>query len=120
VSHFNAILAPAGRLKLAQCLARWFKRNVELGAAEMHYLPSRQLRCSHCSALRTEQPVDGLRTPRRLGPAKIAYHLHLNISTVHRILHCYHCPRLRFTILQPWQGSGRNESAAMDRPGPVK
>jgi transposase InsO family protein len=34
---------------------------------------------------------------RRWGPARIAYHLHLNISTVHRILTRYLCPPLRFT-----------------------
>ena len=39
----------------------------------------------------------GLRVSRRWGPARIAYHLHLNISTVHRILARYLCPPLRFT-----------------------
>lgn len=34
---------------------------------------------------------------RRWEPARIAYHLHLNISTVHRILTRYLCPPLCFT-----------------------
>ncbi|MCQ6272782.1 hypothetical protein M8J71_20200 [Pseudarthrobacter sp. R1] len=34
---------------------------------------------------------------RRWGPARTAYQLHLNISTVHRILTRYLCPSLRFT-----------------------
>jgi transposase InsO family protein len=118
VSHSNAILAPAGRLKLAQCVvnhhwplrraaerfnvsvptaARWAKRYVEHGAAGMQDRPSRPLSCPHRSAVRTEHRVVGLRTSKRWGPARIAYHLHLNISTVHRILHRYHCPPLRFT-----------------------
>jgi transposase InsO family protein len=34
---------------------------------------------------------------KRWGPARIAYHLHLTSSTVHRILTRYLCPPLRFT-----------------------
>jgi len=118
VSHSNAILAPAGRLKLARCVvdghwplrraaerfnvsaptaARWVKRYVELGEAGMQDRSSRPLSCPHRSAARTEHRVVGLRTSKRWGPARIAYHRHLNISTVHRILHRYHCPPLRFT-----------------------
>lgn len=118
VSHSNAILAPAGRLKLALCVvdghlplrraverfnvsvptaARWAKRYLELGEAGMLDRPSRPLSCPHRSSLRTEHRVVSLRTPRRWGSARIAYHLHLNISTVHRILRRYHCPPLRYT-----------------------
>jgi len=43
--------------------------------------------------------VLGLRVNRRWGPVRIAYHLHLNISTVHRILTRYLRPPLRFTDL---------------------
>lgn len=53
--------------------------------------------CPHQSGLRTERRVLGLRVNKRWGPARIAYHLHLNISTVHRILTRYKCPPLRFT-----------------------
>ncbi|TVU57617.1 IS481 family transposase [Paenarthrobacter nitroguajacolicus] len=118
MSHSNAILAPAGRLKLARCVvndhwplrraaerfnvsvptaARWAKRYVEFGEAGMQDRPCRPLSCPHRSAMRTERRVVGLRTSKRWGPARIAYHLHLNISTVHRILRRYHCPPLRFT-----------------------
>ncbi|WP_347107671.1 IS481 family transposase [Paenarthrobacter sp. S56] len=118
MSHSNAILTPAGRLKLARCVvdahlplrraaerfnvsvptaARWAGRYVELGEAGMLDRPSRPLSCPHRSSARIEHRVVGLRTSKRWGPARIAYHLHLNISTVHRILHRYHCPPLRFT-----------------------
>lgn len=95
MSHSNAILAPAGRLKLAPSVvnhhwplrraaerfnvsvptaARWAKRYVEHGAAGMQDRPSRPMSCPHRSAVRTEHRVVGLRT---------------SISTVHRILRRY-------------------------------
>jgi hypothetical protein len=39
----------------------------------------------------------GLRVARRWGPARIAYHLGLNPSTVHKVLQRYRCPRLKWT-----------------------
>lgn len=120
VSHSNANLTPAGRLKLARCVvdghlplrraaecfnvsvptaARWAKRYVELGEAGMLDRPSRPLSCPHRSSVRTEHRVVGLRTSKRWGPARIAYHLGLNISTVHRILCPYHCAPLRAAAL---------------------
>jgi transposase InsO family protein len=38
-----------------------------------------------------------LRVTRRWGPARIAYHLGLNPSTVHKVLQRYRCPRLKWT-----------------------
>jgi transposase InsO family protein len=44
--------------------------------------------------LRTERRIVGLRVSRRLGPARIAFRLGLNPSTVHKVLTRYRCPRL--------------------------
>jgi transposase InsO family protein len=118
VSHRNAFLAYAGRLQLARCIVvdgwplrraaerfnvsvptavRWSRRYRELGEYGLEDRQSRPLTCPHRTELRTERRVLGLRVSRRWGPARIAYHLHLNISTVHRILTRYLCPPLRFT-----------------------
>jgi transposase InsO family protein len=118
VSHRNAFLAYSGRLQLARCIvvdgwplrraaerfnvsvptaARWSRRYRELGEAGLEDRRSRPLTCPHRTQVRTERRVLGLRVNRRWGPARIAYHLHLNISTVHRILTRYLCPPLRFT-----------------------
>jgi transposase InsO family protein len=111
-------LAYSGRLQLARCIvvdgwplrraaerfnvsvptaARWSRRYRELGEAGLEDRRSRPLTCPHRTQVRTERRVLGLRVNRRWGPARIAYHLHLNISTVHRILTRYLCPPLRFT-----------------------
>jgi transposase InsO family protein len=118
VSHRNAFLAHSGRLRLARCIvvdgwslrraaerfnvsvptaARWSRRYRELGEGGLVDRRSRPLSCPHRTGRRTERRVLGLRVNRRWGPARIAYHLHLNISTVHRILTRYFCPPLRFT-----------------------
>ena len=46
---------------------------------------------------RTEQRIVKLRVTRRWGPARIAYHLNQNPSTVHQVLRRYGCPRLKWT-----------------------
>lgn len=118
MSHRNAILAYSGRLQLARCIvvdgwplrraaerfnvsvptaARWSHRYRDLGETGLEDRRSRPLTCPHRTAVRTERRVLGLRVNRRWGPARIAYHLRLNISTVHRILTRYLCPPLRFT-----------------------
>ena len=118
MSHRNAFLAHSGRLQLARCIvvdgwplrraaerfnvsvptaARWSRRYRELGEAGLADRRSQPLTCPHRTRLRTERRVLGRRVNRRWGPARIAYHLHLNISTVHRILTRYLCPPLRFT-----------------------
>jgi transposase InsO family protein len=43
---------------------------------------------------RTERRIVGLRASQRLGPARIAFRLGLNPSTVHRVLVRYRCPPL--------------------------
>ena len=58
---------------------------------------SRPHRCPHQLDRRTERRILGLRVSRRWGPARIAYHLGLNPSTVHKVLRRYRCPRLKWT-----------------------
>lgn len=117
MSHANAPLTPTGRLRLARCVVedgwplrraaerfgvsvtcaqRWAKRYREHGAAGMVDRSSRPRSCPHRTDVRTERRVVGLRVSRRWGPARIAYHLRLNVSTVHRILTRYGCPPLRW------------------------
>jgi transposase InsO family protein len=118
VSHRNAFLAYSGRRQLATCIivdgwplrraaerfnvsvptaVRWSRRYRESGEAGLEDRSSQPLTCPHRTAPRTERRVLGLRVDRRWGPARIAYHLHLNISTVHRILTRYLCPPVWFT-----------------------
>jgi transposase InsO family protein len=118
MSHANAPLAPAGRLRLARCVveqgwplrraadrfnvsvttaARWADRYREHGVAGMQDRSSRPLSCPHQTTARRERRVVGLRVSRRWGPARIAYHLGMHPSTVHRILTRYRCLRLTWT-----------------------
>ena len=53
---------------------------------------SRPHRCPHQLDRRTERRIVGLRVTRRWGPARIAYHLGLNPSTVHKVLQRYRLP----------------------------
>jgi hypothetical protein len=46
---------------------------------------------------RVERRVIGMRVSRRWGPARIAYRLRMQPSTVHKILRRYRCPRLAWT-----------------------
>ena len=46
---------------------------------------------------RRERRIIGLRVSRRWGPARIAYHLGMHPSTVHRVLTRYHCVKLSWT-----------------------
>jgi transposase len=118
VSHANAVLTPAGRLRLARCVvderwplrhaaerfgvsvttARlWAARYRQGGAAGMGDRSSRPVSCPHRLPTRTERRVLGLRVSRRWGPARIAYRLRLNPSTVHKVLVRYGAPPLRWT-----------------------
>jgi transposase InsO family protein len=125
MSHANATLNEGGRLKMArlvvvdgwtQVLAaerfsisistvrRWVARYREVQAsgrpptrADMVDRSSRPRRCPRQLDSRIERRIVGLRVSRRWGPARIAYHLGLNPSTVHKVLQRYRCPRLKWT-----------------------
>ena len=118
MSHANAPLTPAGRLRLARCVVeqgwalrraaerfgvsvttarRWADRYRDQGAAGMVDRSSRLRHCPHRTPRGTERRVVGLRVSRRWGPARIAYHLGMAPSTVHKILTRYRCLRLSFT-----------------------
>jgi transposase InsO family protein len=115
VSHRNAPLTETGRLRLARCIvddgwpvrraaerfqvspttaARWAARYRQSGPAGMADRSSRPHHCPNQLPLRTERRIIKLRVTGRLGPARIAWALHLNPSTVHRVLRRYHCHRL--------------------------
>jgi transposase InsO family protein len=117
-THPNATLTPVGRLKLARLVVdkgwtlaraaerfsvgvttarRWAERYRQLGADGMSDRSSRPHRCPHQLSQRTERRILGLRVSRRWGPARIAYHLGLHPSTVHRVLQRNRCPRLKWT-----------------------
>lgn len=105
--HRNAPLSETGRLRLARCVVddgwplrraaerfqvssttavRWVGRYRNEGEAGMVDRSSRP----HCSpnrtATRIERRIIGVRVTRRWGPARIAYLLGLNVSTVHNVL----------------------------------
>src|SRR4051794_4497967 len=117
-THSNATLTPAGRLKLARLVVvqgwtlaraaerfsvsittarRWAGRYRLLGAAGMADRSSRPRHCPHQLQPRVERRILGLRVSRRWGPARIAFCLGLNPSTVHKVLQRYRCPRLKWT-----------------------
>ncbi|MDT0203988.1 IS481 family transposase, partial [Nocardioides sp. AE5] len=118
MSHANATLTPAGRLRLAELVVdrgwsyaraaerfsvsittarRWALRYRELGKAGMVDRSSRPHHCPNRLPKRTERRIVKLRVLRRWGPARIAYHLALNPSTVHKVIQRYGCPRLKWT-----------------------
>ena len=118
MTHANATLTPAGRLRLAKLVVegcwsyaraaerfsvsittarRWAQRYRELGKDGMFDRSSRPHRHPHQIPRRTEHRIVKLRVTRRWGPARIAYHLGLNPSTVGQVLRRYGCPRLKWT-----------------------
>jgi transposase InsO family protein len=135
VSHANATLTPRGRLLLARCVVvdrwplrraaerfsvsvttakRWADRFRALGEAGMVGRSSRPHRSPRRTPTRTERRILGLRVSRRWGPARIAFHLHLAVSTVGRVLRRYGAPPLRF--VDPATGTRVRAS----RPAPVR
>jgi transposase InsO family protein len=115
VSHANALLAPAGRLRLARCIVddgwslrraaerfqvsvptaqRWSARYRAQGEAGMDDRSSRPARSPRRTPTRTERRIVKLRWLRRWGPARIGYHLGLHPSTVHKVLTRYKMTRL--------------------------
>ena len=118
MSHANACLTPAGRLRLAQLVVdkgwtrrraaerwncsvttakRWVDRYRAHGRAGLVDRSSRPRVSPRRTLTRVERRVVGLRVSRRWGPARIAYRLRMNVSTVHKILRRYGCPPLAWT-----------------------
>lgn len=118
MSHANAQLTPAGRLRLAQLVVdkgwtlrraaerwncsvttakRWADRYRAYGRDGMVDRSSRPYTSPRRTPRRVERRVLGLRVSRRWGPARIAYRLRLPVSTVHKILCRYNCPLLAWT-----------------------
>ena len=61
--------------------------------------------------MRTERRIIGVRVTRRWGPARIAYLLRLNVSTVHNVLRRYGVARLRWLDRATGRVVRRMESA---------
>ena len=118
MSHANAQLTPAGRLRLAQLVVdkgwtlaraaerwncsvttakRWADRYRQAGRAGMVDRSSRPVSSPHRTPTRRERRIVGLRVSRRWGPARIAYRLGMAVSTVHKVLRRYDCPPLAWT-----------------------
>lgn len=117
MSHRNAILAPKGRLRLAQCVVddgwalrraaerfqvsvptaqRWADRYREHGEEAMSDRSSRPLRSPRQVPSRRERRIIAVRFNRRWGPARIGYLLGMHPSTVHRVLSRYGMAKLSF------------------------
>ncbi|MFC0107860.1 IS481 family transposase [Kibdelosporangium aridum] len=115
MTHANAPLTPAGRLRLARCVVddgwplrpaaerfqvsvstaqRWASRYRTHGTAGMIDRSSRPHHSPRRTPRRVERRIINLRVNRRWGPARIAHHLRLNPATVHRILVRHRLPRL--------------------------
>jgi transposase InsO family protein len=133
VVHRNAPLSETGRLRLARCVvddgwplrraaerfqvspttaARWAGRYRQMGAAAMADRSSRPRSSPWRTPVRTERRIIGLRVTRRLGPARIAFRLGLNPSTVHKVLARYRCPPLAALDRASGQVIRRYERAA--------
>ncbi|MCX2947399.1 IS481 family transposase [Lentzea sp. NEAU-D7] len=116
MTHANAPLTELGRLRLARCVVddewplrraaerfqvsvstaqRWATRYRAGGAVAMTDRSSRPHSSPARTCPRRERRVVKVRLERRWGPARIAYLLGLNPSTVHRILRRYRLSRLR-------------------------
>jgi transposase InsO family protein len=115
VSHVNALLAPRGRLELAQVIVekgwplrraaerfqvshetarKWANRYRAGGKAAMQDRSSRPHSSPNRTPTRVERRIIGLRVNRRWGPARIAYLLGLQPSTVHKVLSRFGMARL--------------------------
>jgi transposase InsO family protein len=115
VTHANASLTPEGRLKLVrlviddgwaqarvaerlQCsratVSKWVARYRAQGPAGLLDRSSRPRRSPNRLPRRLERRIIALRFTRRWGPHRIGYHLHLNQSTVSKVLARYRMPLL--------------------------
>ena len=132
MSHRNAPLSETGRLRLARCIvddgwslrraaerfqvavttaARWATRYREFGAAGMADRSSRPHRSPNRTPTRTERRIIKVRVIHRWGPARIAYLLRLNVSTVHNVLTRYGLAKLRWLDRATGRVIRRMESA---------
>ena len=132
MSHRNAPLSETGRLRLARCVveegwplrraaerfqvavttaSRWAGRYREFGEAGMSDRSSRPHRSPTQTPTRTERRIVKVRVIRRWGPARIAYLLGLNVSTVHRVLTRYGLAKLRWLDRPTGRVIRRMESA---------
>ncbi|TQO19925.1 transposase IS481 family protein [Rhodoglobus vestalii] len=113
MTHANAPFAPEGRLRLARLIVEggWSARRA---AERFQCSPStaskwaarfracqpltdrssRPNRSPARTSRRLERRIIALRFTRRWGPHRISYHLHLNRSTVERVLARYRMPKL--------------------------
>jgi transposase InsO family protein len=135
MTHRNAPLSETGRLRLARCIVedqwpprraaerfqvshttarRWADRYRQHGPAGMTDRSSRPHHSPRRTPTRTERRIIKVRVIRRWGPARIAYLLHLNPATVHRVLTRYHLARLADLDRATSQPVRRYER---DRPG---
>jgi len=133
VSHRNAPLSETGRLRLARCVVddgwslrraaerfqvavttaqRWAGRYREQGPAGMVDRSSRPHHSPNRTPTRIERRIIKVRVLRRWGPARIAYLLGLNVSTVHRVLTRYGLAKLRWLDRPTGRVIRRMESAA--------
>ncbi|WP_027341199.1 IS481 family transposase [Hamadaea tsunoensis] len=115
MTHRNAPLSETGRLRLARCIVednwpprraaerfqvshttarRWADRYRQHGPAGMTDRSSRPHHSPQRTPTRTERRIIKVRVIRCWGPARIAYLLHLNPATVHRVLTRYNLARL--------------------------
>jgi len=115
MSHPNAILAPKGRLRLAQCIvddgwplrraaerfqvsvptaSRWARRYRSQGPEAMEDQSSRPHHWPNRLPAKRERRIIGLRVNRRWGPERIGYRLGIQPSTVHRVLSRYGLSKL--------------------------
>ncbi|MCI2424035.1 IS481 family transposase [Saccharopolyspora sp. K220] len=115
MSHRNAPLSETGRLRVARCVVdegwplrraaerfqvsvstakRWADRYRQQGEAGMADRSSRPHFSPRRTPTRTERRIIKVRVLRRWGPARIAFLLGLNPSTVHRVLARYRIARL--------------------------
>jgi transposase InsO family protein len=125
-------LSETGRLRLARCIVedgwslrraaerfqvavttavRWAARYRELGVAGMADRSSRPHRSPNRTPARTERRIIKVRVIRRWGPARIAYLLRLNVSTVHNVLTRYGLAKLRWLDRATGRVVRRMESA---------
>ncbi|PWK76417.1 transposase, partial [Lentzea atacamensis] len=116
ITHANAPLTELGRLRLARCVVddgwplrraaerfqvsvstakRWADRYRTEGPAGMADRSSRPHSSPRRTCPRQERRIVKVRLARRWGPARIAYLLELNPSTVHRVLRRFRLARLR-------------------------